>query len=91
MVGWIYGSAQLLARSFMPGYAEGNPPCAQALLIEAKADFNRPSKTFATPVYVAAQGGHLDCVEQLVSAGAGPCLLRLMMSVFVKAYDVRAC
>ena len=58
---------------------------AQALLVEAKADYHKPSKSFATPVYVAAQSGYLDCVEQLVSAGAGMCFFvsSMRMCVFL--------
>ena len=40
-------------------------------LLQAKGDPSKANNNGATPVYVATQEGHLDCLRFLLEAGAG--------------------
>ena len=41
------------------------------VLLEAKGDPTKAKNDGATPTFIAAQKGHLDCLRFLLEAGAG--------------------
>jgi ankyrin repeat protein len=43
------------------------------VLVDLGADVTTPTNEGATPVYIAAQKGHLDVIKVLVNLGANVC------------------